>query len=74
MIPILIIIILSCVAIFISILLQILLSILFCGMIEAEPFDFRNYDSSEWFLQIIWWILQLALFIWGMIELYPNLK
>jgi len=74
MIPILIIIILSCLAIFVSILLQIMLSILFDDTIEAEPFDFRNYDSNEWFIQIVWWILQLALFIWGMIELYPSLN
>ena len=69
MIPILIIIILSCCAIFVSIFIQAILT----TTTDTDPFDFENYSWESWFVQIIWWILQLALFIWGMIELYPTL-
>lgn len=66
---ILIIIILSCVAIFVSMFVQAMIQ----ELNGNEPFCFRFYDWPRWFMQITWWILQLCLFIWGMIELYPNL-
>lgn len=70
MIPILIIIILSCIAIFVSIGIQVLIQ----DGVDIKPFDFKDYNWQSWFAQVIWWILQACLFIWAMIKLYPLLN
>ena len=69
MIPILIIIILSCCAILVSIFIQAMLQ----SMVDDLPFEFTKYRWTQWFGQIIWWVLQACLFIWYMIILYPKL-